>query len=118
MDREEQLLELQRRIATAKGYTGLELQDHPSGGLVGVLHAEQGRVPVPRWPWDLDDARTLLDEIHTGPVNPPGYHIDVIQTKEGSCVRFSLLYCTFGVQFEAETEPEAISLGWCANHHV
>jgi hypothetical protein len=118
MNREEQLLELQRRIALAKGYAGLKVQDNTAGQFSGVLHADEGRVLVPRWPWDIDDARTLLDEIHTGPVNPPGYHINHIETENGPRVRFALLYCEAGLQFDAETEPEAISLGWCFNHRV
>jgi hypothetical protein len=118
MSTKDKLLELQRRIAIAKGYTRLELLDEPAGRLAGVLHAEEGRVLIPRWPWNIEDAKTLLDEIDTGPVNPPGYFMDVIQTANGPRILFTLAYCEAGVYLEADTEPEAISLGWCENHGV
>jgi hypothetical protein len=118
MNREERLLEIQRRIALAKGYDELEMRDDTAGRLSGVLHPSGERVLVPRWPWDIDDARTLLGEIRNDWINPPGYRIETIQTERGPRVRFALLYCIAGRRFDAETEPEAISLGWCMKRHL
>jgi hypothetical protein len=63
MNEQERLTELQRLIATARGWTDLRA---PYGGtagpLYGVLHADEGRVLVPRWPWDIVDAWELVRE--------------------------------------------------------
>lgn len=69
MTRDEYLLELQRRVATAYGYTDLVVASPnpgvvplPGGPLFGTLHADEGPALVPRWPWDWRDAGELLAE--------------------------------------------------------
>lgn len=67
MTRDEQLCELQKRIALARGYTDVRpatwrpgLTDPP---LEGILHADEGHTLVPRWPMDWCDAGVLVEEM-------------------------------------------------------
>jgi hypothetical protein len=69
MTRDETLRELQRRIALAKGYTGVYVAFWADGRLAGTLHADEGPTLIPRWPWDWCAAGELVEEMQAACVH-------------------------------------------------
>jgi hypothetical protein len=74
MTTDEQLRDMQRRIALAKGYTvlreGVDAAGRSLGTtknwLTGTLHADEGPTLIPCWPWDWCAAGALVEEMEAG----------------------------------------------------
>jgi hypothetical protein len=118
VSKDEQLREIQKRIAQARGYTDvgptLAQPGVASGArayLVGTLHGDEGPTILPRWPWDWCDAAVLVEEMERYPFFWEASRSGSIHGVGQSVYRFAALP---GMAGYGATLPEAISRCWCA----
>lgn len=126
MTKEEQLREIQKRIAEARGYTdvrddeyhNVEKDGRLTRALTGVLHADEGLTLIPRWPMDWCDAGVLVEEFRSAP-GSWGYNIDCEPRRNGGVEGREYEVTVYGkgtgVFFgTGDSAEEAIARCWCA----
>lgn len=122
MTKEEQLREIQKRIAEARGYTSFHMTEMHDGtlprplALCGVLHVDEGSTLVPRWPQEWCDAGVLVAEMRAADARH-AYRMDFHPRMPPEHVHRFVLQRTSDASAWAgagRSDAEAIARCWCA----
>lgn len=115
---QQQLVELQSRIAHALGWTFLR-QTGPKRTLVGFPPGSSQECPAPRWPWAISGAWGLVREMEADPaLYGYTFNHDPHPTPNTDSVRYEFLFygaaSNHDYEGRGETAEEAICRCWCA----